>query len=123
MPPPHIHLALELVSSLQRQDIGAANKKALADFQIGGKKLAEIEQEELMLLFKACRIRGCYDKFKKKLYLAVSDQELLKIMVRALEQCGGAPKYGAAPAGGLERDIQRQLNDTKDDSGESEDEE
>jgi len=110
--PPHLSAWEGLLEGLLApgMEIGAVNRANIV-------KLAEhtkgLEEGEKMLLVRYCRAKTTYNKETAKLVLALRGEfeQYRAPLLRALEQAGGEAKAGRAPRGGMERALQKFLDE------------
>ncbi len=88
------------------QAVGAANATTLACYW---EKYQEMDNEEKSGQARYCRLAPVYDKTGMKVILNIESTGIRKELLSALQQLGGIRKYGRAPPGALEREMQKFL--------------
>lgn len=112
--PPHIPAFTAAIEWLCEQDVGARNKATLLGYCT---ILAQMSPLEKSIKVRAFRILKCYQQDYKKVTMALQGgEEELKVrlaILSSLEQLQGEVKQGRAPAGALERAVQKALDNMK----------
>ena len=70
----------------------------------------DLNLQELHIMFKVCKVDDLYDSSKQRLRLATAAPAEVRLAIsRAMEHAGCTGYLGSAPADGLERVLQEQL--------------
>jgi len=111
---PHVHVWVAMTVSLKSSGkLGPEADQTIKAYRetIGDEKRGKAIVSSTV---RMCRTKTCYDKTKVNIMVAVDQspepRALWQVMRQALLDMGGEYREGAAPQGGLARDVQKMLD-------------
>lgn len=106
--PPFLHLFNALLTSLctLANKIGQANHGKISPY---AEIFGDFETNEACDILKTCKLDRAFSSSVVKLYLCFPSCPIRKEVLAALEQLGGKRKFGRAPIGAMESELQSWL--------------
>lgn len=105
--PPAIHIFGTLARSLAARPLDALPQVALQALAELPTRYEAMGLEDSCLLVGHCKVVRMYDEDHQRLELHLSDPTAMRLVVGSLVSLGGRRLLGAAPPGGLERQVKR----------------